>query len=248
MIQNLTKLKYLQPYKQGNTLHAMTDASINGLGFFLFQKDSDGKTSIIQVGSTCLKNAQVRWHPSELELLAIQYCLKKCHFYTAHSDNPVEILSDCSGLKDFQLQDITQIQNTRLLNIKANLQIYNYTVKHIKGSKNHLADVLSRRPVLLNTNHTIGLDEGLDLEDGDAFAIRVMVSMPHLLRDNPLLRQLEEVAQKDKDYSAIIHAIRTGQGHKSLPPDSEGYKWAENGAACQSWKKRKSYQSAEKTE
>ena len=39
-----------------------------------------------------------------------------------------------------------------------------------------------------------------------------------------MLRQLEEVAQKDKDYSAIIHAIRTGQGHKSLLPDSEGYK------------------------
>ena len=123
VIQNLTKLEYLRPFKQGNTLHAMTDASINGLGFILFQKDSKGKTSLVQVGSTCLKNAQVRWHPSELELLAVQYCLKKCHFYTAHSDNPIKILSDCSGLKDFQLQDISQIQNTRMLNIKANLQV-----------------------------------------------------------------------------------------------------------------------------
>merc|ERR1712240_941503 len=224
IIENLTKLEYLQPYKQGNTLHAMTNASINGLGFVLFQKDSKGKVSIIQVGSTYLKNAQVRWHPSELELLAIQYCLIKCHFYTAHNDHPVEILSDCSGLKDFQLQDITNIQNTWLLNIKANLQIYNYTVKHIKGSKNHLADVLSGRPVWLNTDHTIGPDEGLDLEDEDAFAMRVNVSMPHLLRDNPHLRQLEEIAQKDKDYSAIIHAIRTGQSNKSLPIGSEGYK------------------------
>ena len=224
VIQNLTKLEHLQPYKQGNTLHTMTDASINGLGFILFQKDEDGKASIIQVGSTCLKNAQIRWHPSELELLAIQYCLKKCHFYTAHSDHPVEILSDCSGLKDFQLQDITNIQNTRLLNIKANLQVYNYTIKHIKGSKNHLADVLSCRPVWLNTDHTIGPDEGLDLEDEDAFAMRVAVSMPHLLRDNPRLRQLEEIARKDKEYSAIIHAIRTGQSNKSLPAGSEGYK------------------------
>ena len=136
----------------------------------------------------------------------------------------MEILSDCSGLKDFQLQDITNIQNTRLLNIKANLQVYNYTIKHIKGSKNHLADVLSRRPVWLNTDHTIGPDEGLDLEDEDAFAMRVAVSMPHLLRDNPRLRQLEEIARKDKEYSAIIHAIRTGQSNKSLPAGSEGYK------------------------
>ena len=54
--------------------------------------------------------------------------------------------------------------------------------------------------------------------------MRVMVSMPHLLHDNPLLRQLEEVAQKDKDYSEIIHAIRTGQGHKLLPQESKGYR------------------------
>ena len=54
--------------------------------------------------------------------------------------------------------------------------------------------------------------------------MRVMVSMPHVLRDNPLLRQLEEVTQKDKDYSSIINAIRTGQGHKFLPPGSEGYR------------------------
>ena len=150
--------------------------------------------------------------------------MKKCHIYTAHSDNPIEILSDCSGLKDFQLQDISQIQNTRMLNIKANLQVYNYTIKHVKGIKNHLTDVLSRRPVWLNTDHTLGPNEGLDLEDSEAFMMRVMVSMPHLLRDNPKLRELKEIGQKDQDYSSIIHAIRTGQSHKSLSSGSEGYR------------------------
>ena len=75
-----------------------------------------------------------------------------------------------------------------MLNIKANLQIYNYTIKHVKGVKNHIADVLSRRPVWLNPNHTLGPDEGLDLENEEGFAMRVMDSKPHLLRDNPLLR------------------------------------------------------------
>ena len=84
-----------------------------------------------------------------------------------------------------------------MLNIKANLQIYNYTVKHMKGAKNHLADVLSRRPMWLNPDHTLGPDEVLDLEDGKAFAMRVMVSKPHLLRDNPLLWEHESVGQKD---------------------------------------------------
>ena len=79
-----------------------------------------------------------------------------------------------------------------MLNIKENLQVYNYTVKHVKGTKNHLADVLSRRTVWLNTDHTIGPDKGLNLEDGDAFPMRVMVSMPHLLQDNPLLREHDD--------------------------------------------------------
>ena len=109
-----------------------------------------------------------------------------------------------------------------MINIKASLQAYNYTIKHIRGEKNHLTDVLSRRPVWLNTDHTLEPDDGLDLEDGEAFAMRVIVNMPHLLRDNPLLRDLEEIGQKDKDYLSIIHALRTGQTNKSLPPESEG--------------------------
>ena len=71
VIQNLSKLEYLHPYQKGNKLLTMTDTSLNGLGFILYQKDPEGHCSIIQVGSTCLKNAQARWHPAELELLAI---------------------------------------------------------------------------------------------------------------------------------------------------------------------------------
>ena len=52
VIQNLSKLEYLRPYQKGNKLLAMTDASLNGLGFILYQKDPEGHCSIIQVGST----------------------------------------------------------------------------------------------------------------------------------------------------------------------------------------------------
>ena len=71
VIQNLLKLEFLYPYQKGNKLYAMTDASLRGLGFILYQKDPNGHCSIIQVGSTCLKNVQARRHPAELELLAI---------------------------------------------------------------------------------------------------------------------------------------------------------------------------------
>ena len=37
VIQNLSKLEFLHPYQKGNKLYAMTDASLNGLGFILYQ-------------------------------------------------------------------------------------------------------------------------------------------------------------------------------------------------------------------
>ena len=74
-------------------MYAMIDARVFGLGFFLYQKDSDGHCSLLQVGSTCLSNALTRWYPAELELLAVQYCLKKCHFYIALSEHTITVYS-----------------------------------------------------------------------------------------------------------------------------------------------------------
>ena len=117
--------------------------------------------------------------------------------------------------------------------MKANLQMYNYTVSHVKGVKNHLADVLSRRPVWLAPNDTLGPDNGLDLDEGDDFAMRVMESKPQLLRDNPFLKTVESIGSKDPEYYGIIHALRTGSSNKSLPKESEarrmGGKWDKMG-------------------
>ena len=83
------------------------------------------------------------------------------------------------------------MQNSRRIQIKVNLQMYNYTVSHVKGVKNQLVDILSRRPVWLAPDDTLGPDNGLDLDEEDYFAIRVMESKPQLLRDNPFLKMVE---------------------------------------------------------
>ena len=36
IIRNLSKLEFLHPYQKGSKLYAMTDASLNGLGFILY--------------------------------------------------------------------------------------------------------------------------------------------------------------------------------------------------------------------
>ena len=82
-------------------------------------------------------------------------------------EHTIEIYSDCSGLRNFQVQEITQMQNSRMVKMKSNLHMYNYRVSHIKGKKNHIADLLSRRPVWLNLDPTSGPDEGIDFDDDE---------------------------------------------------------------------------------
>ena len=68
VIESLSNLEKLEPYNPENDLFALVDASLMGLGFILFQKDVNGRSSILQAGSTSLKHAQVRWAIPELEL------------------------------------------------------------------------------------------------------------------------------------------------------------------------------------
>ena len=60
IIQLLANIVKLEQYDPNNNLYALVDASLIGLGFILFQKDSNGRSSILQAGSTLLKHAQVR--------------------------------------------------------------------------------------------------------------------------------------------------------------------------------------------
>ena len=53
-------------------------------------------------------------------------------------------------------------------------------------------------------------------------ALRAMTLATHLLKGNPLLKEIESMGKKDPDYTLILHTVRTGGSVKSLPPDSEG--------------------------
>ena len=54
--------------------------------------------------------------------------------------------------------------------------------------------------------------------------MRVMTSKHHLMRDNLLLSDLEDIGRKDEEYYRIVQAIRTGGSFKTLPSESEGRK------------------------
>ena len=72
----------------------------------------------------------------------------------------------------------------------------------------------------MNLDSSTGPEEGLDLDEGEDYAMRVMTSKPYLIKDNPLLTKLEDIGRKNKEYNTIINAIRTDASNKLLPLDS----------------------------
>ena len=182
-----------------------------GLGFVLFQKDSNGRSSILQAGSTSLKHAQVRWAIPELELLACKFMLNKCHFYTAWASNPITIYSDCQGLKSYQSRDIADIDNKRLFSIKSDLMAYNYEIKHVKGETNCIADCLSRRPEWLLNKDSSSDSKRRTKGPRDEVFLRIITETTHILRDDPALRKLEEIGKKNNDYQTIISFVRANK-------------------------------------
>ena len=74
----------------------------------------------------------------------------------------------------------------------------------------------------MNLDSSTGPEEGLDLDEGEDYTMRVMNSKPHLIKDNPLISEFENIGRKDKEYYTIMNAIRTDASNKSSPPESEG--------------------------
>ena len=118
--------------------------------------------------------------------------LNKCSHYTLWATKPITIYSDCSGLKQYQSRDISDIDNRRMALIKSDTMMFTYTIKHIKGEANCIADCLSRHPTWL-----VGKDKKSDSDQDplltrcsdsrDEFCLRVITETRHLLRDNPAL-------------------------------------------------------------
>jgi len=61
-----------------------TDAArTKGLGYALRQKDDNGHWRLIEAGSRFITETEERYSMVELELLAVAWAMKKCHFFLA---------------------------------------------------------------------------------------------------------------------------------------------------------------------
>ena len=117
-----------------------TDASSEGLGAILSQKQPDGKWHPIAFRSCELKGGDSKYHSSKLEFLALKWAITE-QFQEYLQYRPFTMLMDNNPL--------TYILTTPNLDALGHCWVaalagYNMTIKYLKGSDNKVADALSR--------------------------------------------------------------------------------------------------------
>jgi hypothetical protein len=136
----LHRLRFLRLPDFNREFLLSTDASQFAISFILSQKDNEGRERVIEYASRSLHKNEINWTVSEKEALAVLEGVR--HYHTYLSSRPFQIKTDhltLSYLKSMRLSG-----NSRLARWALALQPYQYRVCYRKGSRNQLADALSR--------------------------------------------------------------------------------------------------------
>lgn len=116
-----------------------TDASKTALAAVLEQADKHGKEHSIEFIHKTLSKQEQRWHSNDWEIYAIVWAIEKfAHYF---GNRKFLLRTDSGNFKWWLEQPIEDGKRGRW---KLKLHKYNFDVQHIKGSKNKVADNLSR--------------------------------------------------------------------------------------------------------
>ena len=137
-VVNCPKLHFLVPDRP---VYVQTDASDYGIGAYLFQRwvDEDGTTVEQPLGfiSKSLDKVQARWATVEKEAYAIYYALQKWDHHLR--DIHFTLQTDHRNLLFLNEETKAKVQRWKI-----QIQEYDFTLEHIAGEDNIVADGLSR--------------------------------------------------------------------------------------------------------
>ena len=116
-----------------------TDASSEGLGAILSQKQPDGKWHPVAFRSRELKGGEAKYHSSKLEFLALKWAITE-QFREYLQYRPFTVLTDNNPLTY-----VLTMPNLDALGHQwvAALAGYNMTIRYLKGSDNKVTNALS---------------------------------------------------------------------------------------------------------
>lgn len=123
------------------TFILQTDASYIGISAVLFQEDDDGNRQIVSHSSATLNRTETKYHINEIECLSIVTYVKKYRMFL--QDKPFILRTDNRSLLWLNKNKDSKTKLTRWSLL---LQEYQYSLQHVPGKENLLADYLSRHP------------------------------------------------------------------------------------------------------
>ena len=142
----LTEGPCLAHYAKDKDIIVTTDASTTGLEITLWQKQDDGNTKPIAVGSIYLNDTEKKYSIGELELLAVVWGLEKFRFYLY--GKKVYLYTDHQALEPLIKRNRSNRQySARLTRWLDRLTHFDISIQHIAGSNLKFTDYLSRNPV-----------------------------------------------------------------------------------------------------
>ncbi len=175
----------------------ITDASGEGLGYLLTQKQPDDTVGVMACGSRAASPTERRYAPIEMEALGVAYAVGKCEYYLRGNPHTTTVLTDHRPLEGIFRKDLADVSNTRIQRIREKLVGTDLRVKFLPGKDNIVDDALSRAPLFPPP-------PGPRRRGGRGPRPR----LPHRHRQHrcqPLLHLI------DDDYRALLRAWRTKQ-------------------------------------
>ena len=117
-----------------------TDASIEGLGVVLSQKQDDGCYHPVAYASRGLKGGELKYHSSKLEFLALKWALTE-QFREYLQYQPFLVRTDNNPLTYIMTMPNLDAVGHRWVVAMAG---YNFEIEYVCGTDNKVADALSR--------------------------------------------------------------------------------------------------------
>ena len=218
--QQIIKKVRLVPYCPKKRLFLQTDASGRGLAYVLFQycvdHDPSKGVNIISCNSTGITESQSRFSPVELESLAVLYAARSTAFWLIGCPE-INLITDCSALKELMQKCISEIENPRLQKIISRCNFFNWKVSHVKGTDNNFIDTLSR------ANRQVLEAPAINTWDPRLGSIssNKKIATAQLSIIDPWVQRIAEVASEDMSYLQMVNDLNTKKPHKHFESNSE---------------------------
>ena len=120
-----------------------TDASKEGLGVVLSQKQSDGRYHPVTFGSCSLTSSEKNYHSSKLEFRALKWSVME-HFKEYLMYSPFVVQTDNNPLNYVLMMPNLDVTGHRWVGMLASFQ---FELEYQKGADNGAADALSQVPI-----------------------------------------------------------------------------------------------------